>query len=238
MRMIVVVWFHSRSRTHRSLLFLSRSNCMCVFLFFLHSFWFDTVKNAFDYISLSLSIILSISFFPHIYQIKRSHTRAHITIHIHIHSKSTHTCLHSGNYSTHTSIQLEFKIVVRPKNSYSQEKIFSSNRDLRRLTVPVRVLFPFSRFSLSSSKLCVYVLVWTKRVEKYEEKKNKQSIVHTVAAYAIAVHAVSSIKFSLCAVYHYYSCRGLISSYFAFICRGYIISILAYFAIDERERER
>lgn len=37
--------------------------CWHVF-FFLHSFWFDTVKNAFDYMVPSLSVIFSISFSP------------------------------------------------------------------------------------------------------------------------------------------------------------------------------
>lgn len=239
MRMIVVVLVPSKCASPITPPLLNRSNCMCMCVclfvpfFFLHSSWVDTVKNAFDYVSLSLSIILSVPLSVHIPMVlyngraSFAHTYTH-TSHPQQQLKHTHR---------HASIQLEFKIVVRPKNSYSQEKIFSSNRDLRRLTVPVpvRAPFPFSWFSLHFTRC---TCVWTERkVGKIRrETKNKQSTVCvcTVAVYAIAVCARSSIKFSSVCRLPLYSCRGLISSYFAFICRGYIISVLAYFAIDRK----
>lgn len=92
-------------------------------------------------------------------------------------------------------------------------KIFSLNRDLRRLRVPV------SFFLVVSPTIAPFLLLLLLLHRCYRSKK-KLCVVHGIA-----------LKFTVHCVACHYSCRGLILLIFsspAFICRMDIISILAY----------
>lgn len=110
-------------------------------------------------------------------------------------------------------------IVRRPKNSYSQEEIFSLKRDLRRLRVSfVCVLF-----------FCIVVII-----------SLCSAVCHLLPQhfYMDELNSPNVLYIWLNCVYFHYSCRGLISSCshrLHFICRSaYNFYILAYISLVER----
>lgn len=79
--------------------------------------------------------------------------------------KSAYDHQYSRELDAYTRDQLEFEIVLRPKNPCSHEKLFSSNGDLRRLRVLCMLLFFSSlhhhhrQTSSSSSAIHQYCLL-------------------------------------------------------------------------------
>lgn len=132
-----------------------------------------------------------------------------------IHTQTQHT-------HTHTLIRWQMRhahkrlVGIRDRAETKEliftRKIFSLNRDLRRLRVPV------SFFLVVSSTIAPFLLLLL--LHRCYRSKKKLCVVHGIA-----------LKFTVHCVACHYSCRGLILLIFsspAFICRMDIISILAY----------
>lgn len=134
-----------------------------------------------------------------------------------IHTQTQHT-------HTHTLIRWQMRhahkrlVGIRDRAETKEliftRKIFSLNRDLRRLRVPV------SFFLVVSPTIAPFLLLLLLLLHRCYRSKKKLCVVHGIA-----------LKFTVHCVACHYSCRGLILLIFsspAFICRMDIISILAY----------